>query len=335
MKETTAEAVEERLEAVRRQAGALRDAVEATFLGGREVVDLLLLCVLADGHALLEGAPGLGKTTLVKGLAGALDLSFQRIQFTPDLMPADILGMRILEESPDGGHTFRFERGPIFAHVVLADEVNRATPRTQSALLEAMQERQVTMFGETMALPRPFCVVATQNPVEMEGTYPLPEAQLDRFLCKVELAAPDEAGLIAILEATTGAPRTQAGPVLSGADVIRMRELVREVPASSEILRLVARLVRCTDPSCGDAPESVRRYLRYGASPRGAQSLLLLAKARALLRGKPWVSEEDVAALAAPALRHRLIFGYEGEASGVHPDQVIADALEEARRARA
>jgi len=327
MTDAVAEELERKIGALRERVGALRAEIEASFLGHREVVDLLLYALLADGHALLEGAPGLGKTTLVKGLAKSLELVFQRIQFTPDLMPADILGTRILEETSTGGHAFRFERGPVFGNVVLADEINRATPRTQSALLEAMAERQVTVYGETWKLDEPFFVVATQNPIEMEGTYPLPEAQLDRFLCKVLLEAPGEGELTAILQATTGESRPRGAAVLAPADVLEMRRLVREVPASSEVVRFVARLVRATDPRSETAPESIRRLVRYGASPRGGQSVLLLGKARALLRGRPWVSEEDVVALAPPALRHRLVLGYEGEASGVQPDELVAEAV--------
>jgi MoxR-like ATPase len=318
--------LEARLASFRDRAALLRAELARTFLGQGEVVDLLLLTVLAEGHALLEGAPGLGKTTLVKGLAAALELSFARVQFTPDLMPADILGTRILEETAGGGHAFRFEPGPIFAHLVLADEINRATPRTQSALLEAMQERQVTAFGETRALPEPFCVVATQNPIEMEGTYPLPEAQLDRFLCKVALASPGEKDLVAILESTTGARPAPRKAVLAASDVLAMRALVREVPVASELVRRVARLVRATDPECELAPTSVRTAVRYGASPRGGQALLLLAKARALVEGRPWVTEEDLEQLAAPALRHRLVLSFEGEASGEGADALVAAA---------
>jgi len=320
--------LEARLASFRDQAALLRAELAHTFLGQAEVVELLLLTVLAEGHALLEGAPGLGKTTLVKGLAAALELSFARIQFTPDLMPADILGTRILEETAGGGHAFRFEPGPIFAHLVLADEINRATPRTQSALLEAMQERQVTAFGETRPLPEPFCVVATQNPIEMEGTYPLPEAQLDRFLCKVALVSPSEKELIAILEATTRARPAPRKAVLSGQDVRAMRALVREVPVEGELVRRVARLVRATDPQGELAPPGIRTAVRYGASPRGGQALLLLAKARALLAGRPWVTEEDLAVLAAPALRHRLVLSFEGEASGGGPDPLVRAAWE-------
>jgi MoxR-like ATPase len=326
MTSTPAAELEARLASFHARAQRLRAELTHTFIGQEEVVELLLLTLLAEGHALLEGAPGLGKTTLVKGLATALDLSFQRIQFTPDLMPADIIGTRILEERASGGHAFRFEPGPIFANLVLADEINRATPRTQSALLEAMQERQVTAFGETRALEDPFCVVATQNPIEMEGTYPLPEAQLDRFLCKIEIGAPKEPELVAILEATTRPRPPRRKSVLAARDVLEMRALVREVPIASELLRRVARLVQATDPEHELAPQTLRPLVRYGSSPRGGQALVLLAKARALSNGRPWVSEEDLALLAVPALRHRLVFSYEGEASGVGADELIRSA---------
>ena len=319
--------LEERVDALRGKVDELRTALAESFLGQGEVVELLFLALVAEGHCLLEGAPGLGKTTLVKGLAAALDLSFSRVQFTPDLMPADILGTRILEETAEGGHTFRFDPGPIFAHLVLADEINRATPRTQSALLEAMQEKQVTVFGESRPLEDPFCVVATQNPIEMEGTYPLPEAQLDRFLCKVEVRPPGEEELTAILRATTGERKELPTAVLAREELLEMRTLLRQVPASDEVVARVARLIRATDPGCQAAPEEVRQLVRFGASPRGGQSILLLAKARALLAGRPWVADEDVEDVAAPALRHRLVYGYEGEASGVHPDEVVRAAL--------
>jgi MoxR-like ATPase len=326
--ETKPEQIDELRDAVRR----LRAAIGERFLGQGEVSELLLYSLLAGGHALLEGAPGLGKTTLVQCLASAVALDFARVQFTPDLMPPDILGSRVLELADGGARGFRFEPGPIFTHVLLADEINRATPRTQSALLEAMQERQVTIFGETRALEEPFLVIATQNPIEMEGTYPLPEAQLDRFMFKVELALPDPAGLEAILDATTCAPPPPIEPVLKRERLLAMRALVREVPAPSAIVRLVAGLVHATHPESELAPERVRSLVRYGASPRGGQSILLAAKARALTKGRLFVNEDDVRALAAPALRHRLILGYEGEASGVSADELIADALAAAAR---
>ena len=310
----------------------LRNSLDRAIFGYREEVDLLIQSLLAGGHVLLEGAPGLGKTTLVRSLAQSLDLKFQRIQFTPDLMPADILGSRILEEDPTTGRrSFGFERGPIFAHIVLADEINRATPRTQSALLEAMQESQLTLHGTTYSLEEPFLVIATENPIEMEGTYPLPEAQLDRFLCKIVLNSPEEAQLIKILEATTGPRQPAIEPCLDRETLLRIRSLTLKVPTSSEILALVARLVGATDPTSRFAPESIQRYVRFGSSPRGGQSLLLLSKARALASGRVFVSEDDVRALAGPALRHRLVLGYEAEAAGVRPDDLIRDALETAQ----
>jgi len=323
--------LEERLGKLRRGVNSLRSAIGQRFHGQEQAVEDLLSCLLAGGHALLEGAPGLGKTTLVRSLASALELDYGRVQFTPDLMPADILGTRILESDASGGHRFVFERGPLFAHVVLADEINRATPRTQSALLEAMQEGQVTTFGETRALEPPFFVIATQNPVEMEGTYPLPEAQLDRFLLKIMLPSPDQEGLEAILDATTGRAEDEPGAVTDARRILDMQGLVREVPASSEVVGLAARLVRCTHPDHERAPKRLRQLVRFGSSPRGGQGLLLAAKARALVQGRLFVSADDLEALAAPALRHRLILSYEGEAAQVDPDELIAEAWKAAQ----
>ena len=317
------------LERVRAGCEALHARIARRFLGHADVVDLLVACVLVDGHCLLEGAPGLGKTTLVKGLAEALGLSFHRVQFTPDLMPGDILGMRILDEDAAGKRTFRFEEGPIFTQILLADEVNRATPRTQSALLEAMAERQVTMFGETRRLPTPFFVIATQNPIEMEGTYPLPEAQLDRFLCKLDLASPTEDELVQILEATTvvGGEPAPAPAAFDERLLAEMRRLAHAVPTNSDVMRRAARTVLLTDPQHPEAPDDIKRYVRFGSSPRGGQALLRLAKAKALLRGRPWVSEEELAEVAAPALRHRLVLSYEGEASGAPVEGLVDQAF--------
>jgi MoxR-like ATPase len=329
---SAANALERELGELKAAVDALKAAITARFLGQRDVVDLLLYALLARGHVLLEGAPGLGKTTLVKTLAAAIDLEFRRIQFTPDLMPADILGTRMLEEDERGKRTFTFARGPVFTHVLLADEINRATPRTQSALLEAMQEMQVTIFGDVLALEEPFFVIATQNPIEMEGTYPLPEAQIDRFLFKVNIATPPLAEMIAILDGTTGRDSAPVKAAMTRAQLVRLQALVRDVPASSDMVALAARLVLATHAREPSAPERVRRFVRYGSSPRGAQSLLLAAKARALVNGRLFVAEEDLAKLAAPALRHRLILNYEGEAALADTDELVKDAFESARR---
>ncbi len=317
---------EERIESLRASAAQLEDHIGQVFLGQSEAVELIVLGVLSGGHLLLEGVPGLGKTTLVRAVASAMQLDFRRIQFTPDLLPADFIGSRILDEDSSGHVSFRFEKGPLFANVILADEINRATPRTQSALLEAMQEGQVTVAHTSLDLGKPFHVFATQNPIEMEGTYPLPEAQLDRFMAKIELSPPSQSDLERILSETTGSLKAEPEPCLEKSDLIQLCELVRDVPVSKEMVSLAARLVRATAPSSKLAPERVRQFVRHGASPRGGQSLLLMSKARALLEGRLHVTADDLAALAAPTLRHRIVFGFEGEASGIHPDELILDA---------
>lgn len=304
--------------------------IARVIVGQRDVVRHTLIALLANGHVLLEGLPGLGKTMLVRTLAAALQLEFTRVQFTPDLMPADILGTDVLEIGAGGERHFRFHRGPIFTNLLLADEINRATPKTQSALLEAMQERQATVSGVTYPLPTPFLVLATQNPIELEGTYPLPEAQLDRFLFKVQVGYPSVEELAEITARTTGAQLPAATPCADAATVQAMQALVREVPVATAMNAYVAQLVTATQPGSPTAPEAVQRYVRYGASPRGAQALLVGAKATALLAGRFNVAREDVRAVAPAALRHRLILTYEAEADGVTADALIAAVLESA-----
>lgn len=304
----------------------LVERLEDQFLGQSETIERLVLSLLAGGHVLLEGAPGLGKTTLVHALSSAVDLNFQRLQCTPDLMPSDVLGSRVLRIDQDSGtRAFDFERGPVFTNVLLADEINRATPRTQSALLEAMQERQVTLHGTTHPLEPPFFVVATQNPIEMEGTYPLPEAQLDRFLFKLELDLPSAADITRILSATTGEERVSEGPCLSRADLLRLQQITREVNAPKPLIDSVARIILATHGTHESAPDSVRTYIRHGASLRAGQAMLLTAKARALLRGVLHAEPADVRAVAVPALRHRLIPSFEGEAAGFEVDALLAN----------
>jgi MoxR-like ATPase len=309
------------------RAEAIEAQIANVIVGQRELVRQVVTCLLCEGHVLLEGVPGLGKTQLLKTLAGAVDLSFSRIQFTPDLMPADILGTQVLEEEESGHRHFRFRAGPIFASLVLADEVNRATPKTQSALLEAMQERAVTVAGETRPLPRPFLVMATQNPIEMEGTYPLPEAQLDRFLLKVLVTFPPAADLVAVVERTTGDRHATVEAVADDAVLSAMIDLTRQVPAASHVVQHAVDLVVASHPDQPEAPAGVRKYVRFGASPRGAQALVLAAKATALLDGRPNASTLDVRMMAAAALRHRLVLGYEAAADGVAADEVVDEIL--------
>jgi MoxR-like ATPase len=307
-------------------ASAIEQEVGKVIVGQRELVRNVVVCMLAEGHALLEGVPGLGKTMLLRTLGDSLSLDFSRIQFTPDLMPADITGTKVLREE-GGNRSFTFERGPIFANLVLADEVNRATPKTQSALLEAMQERRVTVAGETHSLPRPFFVMATQNPIEMEGTYPLPEAQLDRFLLKILVRFPEPDELAEILNRTTGTESVEVKPVASGLDLAEMIQTTRAVPVASHLTEYAVRLVAATHPSRSEASDRVRRYVKFGASPRGAQAIMLASKATTLLDGRLNVSVEDIRAAAIPALRHRLILSYEAIADGVTADAVIDEIL--------
>jgi MoxR-like ATPase len=302
----------------------LRTEVEKVIVGHREVIAHVLTGMFAGGHVLLEGVPGLGKTLLIKTLSEGLELSFSRIQFTPDLMPADIIGTNIIVEDADGRKHFQFQHGPIFAHILLADEINRATPKTQSALLEGMQESAVTVGGATRPLPAPFFVLATQNPIEMEGTYPLPEAQLDRFLFKLRVRYPQIEELNSIIDRTTQSRTATVNRVLGGPDVLSFRELIREVPIASHVRDFASAIVMATHPQWEGAPDVARRFVRYGASPRGAQALVLGAKVRALAEGRYNVSAEDIKAMAVPALRHRVILNFEGEAEGVDTDTLIS-----------
>jgi len=303
--------------------------VKKVIVGHDDVIRKVLIAFFAGGHVLLEGVPGLGKTLLVKSLSRALGLSFKRVQFTPDLMPSDIVGTQMLTEG-DGRREFQFRKGPIFAQVILADEINRATPKTQSAVLEAMEERQVTVFGETYGLESPFIVLATQNPIELEGTYPLPEAQLDRFLFKLVVSSPAPAELKEILHRTTGTDHPEAGQALSdnGASVVEeMKSLLRQVLIAPPIEDYVVRLVHATQPASQKGENSiseVKNFLRFGASPRGAQSIILGAKGNALVNGRVHVSYEDIEAVLYPALRHRLILSFQAEAENVATDQILA-----------
>lgn len=309
----------------RETAANIEAEVAKAIVGQNEVVRTVLIGILSGGHVLLEGVPGLGKTMLIRTLGEVLSLEFSRIQFTPDLMPADITGTDIMDEM-NGQRSFRFQEGPIFANLILADEINRATPKTQSAMLEAMQEKTVTVANSTYPLPRPFFVLATQNPIEQEGTYPLPEAQLDRFVFKVNVLFPSANELTEIITRTTGGGMEPLTAVADNDRLITMQHLARQVPIPSNVSQYISRLVVATHP--GDTPSSmVNQYVRYGSSPRGAQALVLGAKITALLAGRYNVSFEDVAAIAAAALRHRLLLNFEGQAESVRTDDVVGDLL--------
>jgi MoxR-like ATPase len=306
----------------------VKNEIRKVIVGNEPIIDGVLICLVADGHALLEGVPGLGKTLLVRTLAQALHLQFARIQFTPDLMPADITGTNILLEAAGGQKEFKFQSGPVFANIVLADEVNRATPKTQSAMLEAMQEHSVTVAGTMHLLPAPFFVLATQNPLEMEGTYPLPEAQLDRFFFKLLVLSPTFEDLSVIVDRTTGVPALPINPVLDGETILRMRTLAREVPIAPTVREFAIKVVLGTHPDKPESPPQIKQFVRYGASPRGAQALVVAAKIRALLAGRYNVAIEDIAEVALPALRHRLILNFEGEAEGIAPDTLVQTIVE-------
>ncbi|MHC4223374.1 MAG: AAA family ATPase [Planctomycetota bacterium] len=308
-------------------AQILRQRLSERIVGHDEVLDLVLTGLFAGGHGLLEGVPGIGKTLLVRSVAEAIDASFARIQFTPDLMPADVTGTMVLYESSEGGREFRFREGPVFAHVLLADEINRATPKTQAAMLEAMEERQVTADGKARMLPVPFFVLATQNPLEMEGTYPLPEAQLDRFLYKILVPRPSSGELVSIIElASKQAPASKA-PVTNAAEISAQIALARDVVLTEEIRALIAKLVLATHPDGQDAPEKVRRFIRHGASPRAALAIAMGLKARALMLGRAHAERSDIPVLFKPALRHRIALNFEGEAEGLTTDDILDEVL--------
>ncbi|WP_409275646.1 AAA family ATPase [Neobacillus sp. SCS-31] len=312
-----------------------REEIKRIIVGQDEVVEQLLWSILSGGHSLLEGLPGLGKTMLIRTIADCMDLSFNRIQFTPDLMPSDITGTMLLQPGDNGRQEFIFHEGPIFANIVLADEINRATPKTQSALLEAMAERTVTVMGSTKMMAKPFFVLATQNPIDMEGTYPLPEAQMDRFICKILVGYPSREDLKDIARRTTGTETPIVSRAVSADDVIRLQQLAKEILVSEEILDFAVAIVTCSHPGSEGSSESVNKFIQYGIGPRGLQSLLMLAKARALCSGRYHVSTGDLKNAALPALRHRLLLNFEGEARGLATDELILEILENCSKAAA
>ncbi len=301
------------------------DNVETVIVGKRDVIRMMLVSVLCEGHVLFEDVPGVAKTMLARAMAKSIGLSFSRVQGTPDLLPSDITGVSVFNQKAS---EFEFVRGPVFHHIVLADEINRATPRAQAALLEAMAERQVTVDGQTYQLAAPFFVIATQNPIEQEGTYPLPEAQLDRFLLKILVSPPSAAELVSILDRTTETAQPHATPVATAQRIEQMKQAVRLVPAATHVKEYVARLVLATSPGNPAAPAAVKKYVRFGSSPRGAQAILLAAKTAALCDRLANLSFDDIRASAPPALRHRLILSFEGQADGITTDQVVRQVLE-------
>ena len=307
--------------------GQLKAEIGRVFVGQPSVVEQLLICFFCQGHALIEGAPGLGKTLLVRTLSDALNLQFARVQCTPDLMPADVTGTQILAESHDGVRSFAFQRGPIFANIVLADEINRATPRTQSAFLEAMQERRVTVFGTTHRLDEPFSLFATQNPIEMEGTYPLPEAQLDRFFFKIPIQVPGVDDLAEIMRRTTGEDQARVSTQFGAETVLSLFGLIKQVKIADSVLRYALHLIRATHPDSPEAPPIVRKYVRYGASPRAAQSIVLASKATALLAGRYHVAADDVQRVAVAAINHRIIRNFNAEMERVTAEAIARSVL--------
>ena len=323
---------EEQIQSFRQAYESLRAEIGKVIVGHDAIVEGTLIAIFGGGHVLLEGVPGLGKTLLVRTLSEVLDMSFNRIQFTPDLMPADILGTNIVMEVPGGRREFQFQRGPIFAHLVLADEINRATPKTQSAMLEAMQEKSVTAGGEIRKLAEPFFVLATQNPIDQEGTYPLPEAQLDRFFFKLLVGYPSGPELTEVLTRTTEGGKPDIARMLAKEQIIELQKLVRQVPVASHVKDYAVRLVLATHPKTETAAPISNQYLRFGSSPRGGQTLMLAAKVRALTQGRFNVSFDDIQAVAPAALRHRLILNFEAEAEGITTDHIITQILQDVPR---
>lgn len=322
------EQLEQKHDEFRETFKKIQEEVSKRIVGQKEIIEGVLICLMTGGHALLEGVPGLGKTLLISTLHDVLDLEEQRIQFTPDLMPADIVGTTIVAEDDVGRKSFEFQPGPIFANLVLADEINRATPKTQSALLQAMQEKSVTVAGVNHDLDLPFFVMATQNPLEMEGTYPLPEAQLDRFFFKLKVEFPSIEELDVVMERTTKREMPSVEKVCEGTVINELEQIVRDILIAEDVRKYALRLVMGTHPETEDAPEMTKKYVRYGSSPRGAQALILASKVKAILDGRYNVAREDIQSVALASLRHRLILSFEGEAEGIDPDMIINNLLE-------
>ncbi|MDY0095415.1 MAG: MoxR family ATPase [Candidatus Vecturithrix sp.] len=320
--------MKEKAEAIKNTYNVMNAELAKVIVGQRDVLKNLFVCLLCGGHVLIEGVPGLGKTLIVKSLSQLLDLKYSRIQFTPDLMPADILGTNIVKEDERGNRSFEFYKGPIFGQLILADEINRASPKTQSALLEAMQEERITVFGTEYALTPPFMVLATQNPIEMEGTYPLPEAQIDRFFFKLKITYPDADELREIIDKTTQDYHPELQKVMQAASVLEMREVVKQVPLAEHVKTYAIRLVLATHPKNKFAVQKTKNYVLYGASPRGVQSLILAGKVSALLDGRYNVSIDDIKAIAKPSLCHRIVLNIKGEAEGIDEDTIIEDIIE-------
>lgn len=329
---STADQASQKAEHFHSRFGILRAEIGKVMVGQQDIVDGVLTCLLADGHVLLEGVPGLGKTILVRTLAEVVHLDFARIQFTPDLMPADIIGTNMIVDDGKGGKVFKFQSGPLFTNILLADEVNRATPKTQSALLQAMAERMVTVGTESYRLDPPYFVLATQNPLEQEGTYPLPEAQLDRFMFKLNVGFPELDDLNTIMDRTISGDMPEVSAVMTQKELLELRQVARSVPIARHIQTWALRVLQRTHPTTADAPESVKQFFRAGASPRGGQGMLATARVRALVRGGTSVAFEDIEAVALPTLRHRVLLNFEGEAEGIDPDVVLNEIMQNTKR---